>query len=260
MNIGIKTNLSIASYGGIVSYEENYVAVRFPQARQFFFGNYLVLFKEPNLAELMAAERKFRDVIGAPPDINHIAFSWPALETTSVTQSPFSDLGYAYLAETVLTASTKALVIESTPVPGVVIRELHGDEDWTMWEQMQAHEIHEFSDQAAHISYVSAHKKMYRTLVSEGCGTWWGAFVEGELVSTVGVAFFEEYASFQDVQTIPACRRQGICRALLQTAMNSARTRAAELIIIADEDYFAFSFYKSLGFEPKAKIGNLLKL
>lgn len=84
-----------------------------------------------------------------------------------------------------------------------------------------------------------------------GAGVWLGAFVDGRLVSQLGVLRAGAgLGRYQDVETHPEFRRQGLAGALV--AMGGAvmvddfGTRT--LVMVADPDDEAIRLYRSLGF------------
>jgi len=259
-NIGIDTNLFIASYGGNVNYTRNYVAVTFPHAKKFYFGNYIVLHGKPSDSDLSCAEAWFGKDVGSPPYIQHVAFSWSEHEESGGPLPSPGMSGYEYFSESVLTARRSDLDMSRFEIEGIVIRPFASGEDWSNWLNVQAYDSPDFAEVEDYFRFVHAHQRMYKSLVDSNQATWWGAFIGEDLVSTAGVVFSGKHARFQSVYTVPNHRGKGICKALLKAAINDAIVRAMELVIVADEDYFAFDFYKKLGFKSTARIGNLLKI
>ncbi len=95
-----------------------------------------------------------------------------------------------------------------------------------------------------------------RALVADGRGVRFGAWVDGEVVSTAAVFRTEEgVARFQSVETDPAHRRKGLAAAVVHAAGRYALERllagpgAGTLVIVADEDGDAIRIYRGLGFE-----------
>jgi GNAT superfamily N-acetyltransferase len=90
-----------------------------------------------------------------------------------------------------------------------------------------------------------------RSLVEQGRGVWWGAFVDGVLASSLGVfGAGAGLARYQDVETHPAYRRRGLATALVQAAGRHALAElgARRLVIVADPDDDAVRVYRRAGF------------
>ena len=90
-----------------------------------------------------------------------------------------------------------------------------------------------------------------RQLTETGRAAWFGAFAAGRLVAQLGlVPAGNGLARYQDVETHPEFRRQGLAGTLVWQAggYGLAERGAARLVIVADPDYHAFRLYESLGF------------
>jgi GNAT superfamily N-acetyltransferase len=90
-----------------------------------------------------------------------------------------------------------------------------------------------------------------RGVCEAGHGAWLGAFRENEMQSGLGIFDIESgVARFQDVDTHPAHRRQGLATYRLLAAEQYARTHfdTSTLVIAADPENHAISIYRSLGF------------
>jgi ribosomal protein S18 acetylase RimI-like enzyme len=90
-----------------------------------------------------------------------------------------------------------------------------------------------------------------RRLQQDGCGAWFGAFVGHAMVAGLGVLSDGSGISrFQNVDTHPEHRRQGLAGSLVHFAGEYARTSlgAHALVIVADPAYVAIRLYRSLGF------------
>ncbi len=90
-----------------------------------------------------------------------------------------------------------------------------------------------------------------RALVAEGHGKWFGAFAGERLQSSLGLMFDGKgLARFQNVQTHPDDRNQGIASTLVHRASTYGLGEggAKTLVMVADPDYLAIRLYRALGF------------
>ena len=90
-----------------------------------------------------------------------------------------------------------------------------------------------------------------RALTEAGHGTWWGAYVDGRLVASLGIfAAGEGLARFQSVKTLAGFRSQGLAGALVVAASRQAFADlgAERLVMAADPTYSAIRVYRSVGF------------
>jgi ribosomal protein S18 acetylase RimI-like enzyme len=93
-----------------------------------------------------------------------------------------------------------------------------------------------------------------RQLSADGHGAWFGAFLDRRLVAHLGIfKAGDDIARFQDVETHPDSRRQGLAGTLVYSAAAYAlRNLAARtLVIVADPADNAIRLYRSLGFADR---------
>ena len=90
-----------------------------------------------------------------------------------------------------------------------------------------------------------------RNLVERRSGAWFGAFVDGRLVSALGIgADGSGLARYQNVETHPEHRRRGLAARLIYLAARHALEDLGveTLAIVADPHAEAINLYRSLGF------------
>jgi ribosomal protein S18 acetylase RimI-like enzyme len=133
------------------------------------------------------------------------------------------------------------------------IRPLAGDSDWQQSAKLQ--ELCDAEDGfAGSQAFTSARHRARRRLAEAGHGAWFGAFLDGELVSQLGmISGTDGIARYQDVGTHPAARRRGLAGTLVfhagEYAINDLG--AHTLVIVADADEDAIRVYRSTGFEDR---------
>ena len=91
-----------------------------------------------------------------------------------------------------------------------------------------------------------------REICERGEGGWFGAFADGQLVSTLGlIRAVPDVGRYQTVETLDAYRRQGLAgRLLFEASRWGASTLGLRrLVICADPEYHALRLYQALGFE-----------
>ena len=107
--------------------------------------------------------------------------------------------------------------------------------------------------------FLTARLAAERTLTEAGHGSWFGAFVNGQLVAQLGlVTDGSGIARYQDVETHPQWRRQGLGGTLVWRAGQHGLDNlgATMLVMTADPNYVAIRVYRSVGFvDAEAQIG-----
>ena len=107
-------------------------------------------------------------------------------------------------------------------------------------------------EEASYRVYAAGKIRMYRKLLAEGRGLWFGAFIDGRLAGDLGLFVFEGVGRFQTVGTHPDFRRRGVCGTLVyEAALQGLREMGAEtLVMVADAQGHAAAIYESVGFAP----------
>jgi predicted GNAT family acetyltransferase len=90
-----------------------------------------------------------------------------------------------------------------------------------------------------------------RGLVAAGHGSWFGAFLDGRLVSQMGLfAASPGLARFQSVETHPDFRGRGLAGTLVHHVSRYGfdQLGAQTLVMVADPEYLAIRIYRAVGF------------
>lgn len=96
----------------------------------------------------------------------------------------------------------------------------------------------------------------YRSMISNGRGLWFGAYIGNTMVASLGLFTSESLGRYQVVTTHPDHQRQGICGTLVyKTAQYAFETlKLKTLVMVADENYHAAKIYESVGFKGTEKM------
>jgi hypothetical protein len=105
--------------------------------------------------------------------------------------------------------------------------------------------------------YIAHQQTTYKRLIEQGFGDWWGAFIAGEQVGSLGLFFLQGMGRFQSVLTAEQHRNKGVCKTLVSTVVGLTANRAERFVMVADETYFAGKIYEALGFEPHGRVAAL---
>ncbi len=245
-SLGFRTDLMVLGLGGSeIERHERHVVVRTPANPTYWWGNF-ILFADPvGAAELTGRLELFADAF---PSAGHVAWGIDSTDGTAGDEEALVAAGFEVGRDTVLTAS------ELRPPPRAVdaeLRPLGGDADWR-----RTFELHvacgDPADGAVTEEFLDGQVAAARSLTERGHATWFGAFANGALLSSLGIVSDGSgsgLSRFQAVETHPVARRRGLASALVhlagQTALDGGAT---QLAIVADPDYHAIGIYRSLGF------------
>ncbi len=238
--IGSRTDLFFSQLTGIVTKHAEYTAIHTPSNPTFYWGNCLIFNRAPRLEDTDRWLELFR---AEHPSVNHIAIGWdeaaPGETAGFLTAAPGLEFGVS----SVLTAT--ALNAPRHPNAEAELRLFESDADWAARLELTT----AVKDYGA--EYLSRENANRRRQVQSGHGAWFGAFLEGRLVASMGVFNTGDgLGRFQTVDTHPAFERRGLCGTLVHHAGQYALEHlgVTELVIVADPAYHAQRIYESVGF------------
>ena len=106
-----------------------------------------------------------------------------------------------------------------------------------------------------HRTFVTRRAAGNRALTTAGHGAWFGAFVDGALVTQMGlVSAGSGLARFQAVETHPDHRGRGLAGTLVHhvSGYGFRELGAHTLVMVADPGYHAIRVYRAVGFGDSA--------
>jgi len=245
-SLAFRTDLALLSLGGSeIEDRGTRIVVRTPANPTFHWGNFILLDRPPAAAEveelLAASDAEF-------PAARHRAFGVDGVDDQSAALAPLIAAGLALHMGVVLTADA----VHEPPRPNgtAQYRTLTSDDDWAQRVQLAADCNDEYPP-AEYLLFATRKAAYERGLTEAGHGAWWGAWVDGRLVSTLGL--FRAgvgLARFQSVETHPAHRGRGLAGTLVHRASQYgfAALAARTLVMVADPGYSAIRVYRSVGF------------
>lgn len=254
-NLGLTTDLLLHMETGVVELCDDYIVVRTPDAPDYFFGNLLVLQQRPAQSDLKRLEHDFARLIGTPPRIAHRTFTWPEAADSVIDLDAFVERGYGATVYRVLTAHPDEISAVATN-PLVEVRPFSTQQDWDTWSQMQLADMSNPQDPTSQ-RYMAYQQTAHRQLIDRGLGNWWGAFIGGEQVGSLGLFFLDGIGRFQSVVTAQAHRNQKVCRTLVSEVIKLNAGRSDRLVMVADETYHAGAIYEALGFRRQGRFASL---
>ena len=243
-SLGYRTDLALLQLGGsIVEDRGTHLVVRTPANPGFHWGNFLLLATPP---EPGSGEYWLEEFHRELPEASHRAFGVDGTTGTKDDLAAFAEAGLDVDASSVMT--TSAVHEPPHPHPSAVVRPLTGDEDWAQQVVLaMAGEAEHYSE-----DFATARSLAHRGNAEAGHGSWFGAFLDGRLMASLGIFTASPgLARFQEVKTHPDARGQGLAGTLVHTASRHALEEmgARTLVMVADPDYLAIRVYRSVGFE-----------
>lgn len=219
----------------------DHLVVRTPTNPTYYWGNFLLLARPPTAAEVPGWLEAFEEAF---PDAAHRAIGVDGAGGTAADLEPLASAGFSTTASSVLTA--ESVHLPPRPNTAAELRPLASDDDWAQQVALSVD-----GEPEQHHDFETRRVALERRLVVAGRARWWGAFLDGRLVSSMGlVEAWPGLARYQEVKTLRSARGQGLAGTLVHTAGTWALEELGvrTLVMVADPDDVAIRVYRSVGF------------
>jgi ribosomal protein S18 acetylase RimI-like enzyme len=231
----------------------DHLVVRTPANPSFYWGNFLLVARPLGTGETARWLDRFTKEF---PEATHRAIG---IDTVNGDAGDVDDVAAAGLDQeinTVLVADS----LPEPPTPETEIREVRSGDDWHAVNTVRC-AVYGVPGSPAEADFQRRKLLQSRAVTETGRGAWYGAFVAGRMVASLGiVADGTGLARYQSVETHPDFQRRGIGRRLLYDASKYAidHLGATCLVIVADPDGNAIRLYRSAGFADAERQVQLL--
>jgi RimJ/RimL family protein N-acetyltransferase len=246
-SLGYRTDLALLELGGSVSEQRpDCIVVRTPHNPTFWWGNFVLFPQPPGPGDVDRCVSVFEREL---PDAHHLSIGFDGVDGTVDDLAGFAAAGFNAEASSVMTASQ----VHEPPRPNrsAEYRALDSDDDWTQLVELTVAGRDEDQEEEGHRAFATAKATTSRQLVADGHGEWFGAFVDGRLLSTMGLFRASPgLARFQSVETHVDARGQGLAGTLVHHVSRYGFDvlGAHTLVMVADPTYLAIRVYRSVGF------------
>jgi GNAT superfamily N-acetyltransferase len=247
-SLGYLTDLMLRRFEGSTIVDKGeYLVVSSPAHPDYWWGNFLLLPASAWYDEAAPWLSRFAEAL---PGARHVALGIDGTAGGLDVGEPTSFLAAGLKPDqnTVLTATSP----HEPPHPNrtAQCRPLAGDDDWR-----QSLDLRMVCSEAVRLpggaEFERRRTEQARRLAGAGHGAGFGAFESGRLVAQLGL--FSDgsgTARYQNVETHPDARRQGLAGTLVHHAglWGLDALAARVLVIVADPGYSAIRIYRSVGF------------
>jgi GNAT superfamily N-acetyltransferase len=245
-SLGFRTDLAIRRLGGsAITAREDYVVIKTPTNPGYWWGNFILLRRPIPGGRAQALRAAFE---GEFPGARHMTFGIDGTQGEIGDRSTTDALGLSADVSAVLTAARLREPERRSTV--AVHRPLHRADDWAQAALLRR-ACDDRPDTPEHRLFQRRELAEARDVCERGHGSWFGAFIEGRLVSSLGLIRTDPTtARYQDVATHPDYRRQGLAGQLIyqSSRYGADQLGVRRLVIVADPDYHAIDIYCRLGF------------
>jgi GNAT superfamily N-acetyltransferase len=245
-SLGYRTDLMLLQLSGSVLTDEgDYVVVRTPANPTFWWGNYLLFRTAFAPGDAVAREATFHREF---PQADHVALGIDSTDGVVGSEDELKARGLEVDRSTVMTATE--VTEPARPNETSQFREPSSDSDWEQQVDLALATATMKIDEEYRI-FSRRRVEAERELCAAGHARWFGAFDGERLQASLGLASDGSgVARFQNVQTAPEDRNQGIASTLVHRASRYGfdELGAHTLVMVADPSYLAIRIYRSLGF------------
>ena len=253
-SLGLRTDIMFFKFQNNVIEKQDYIVITTPENPTFFWGNMLIYPKKLNVDCFERWNKDFKKEFHHIKEIEHITFAWE--EAGDIQEiKKFIDNGFEY-NESLILISNKNKIKLMFQNNHIVCRRITTEIQWKNLIEFQVLNNTDFRVEEYH-SFIQKRFKNYRNLSKAGHGHWYGAYLNGKLVSDLGLFWEEGLARFQNIKTISEFRKRGISQTLINFAVHDSG--CSNFVIEAEEDGPALNMYKSIGFELKEKIYSMCR-
>ena len=245
-SLGFRTDLALLERAGSTIDDcGNHLVVRTASNPTFYWGNFLLLDHAPAADRVDDWLERFEEAL---PSARHRSFGFDLPHGSAADLAGFAERGLSIDLATVMTATSTHPPVH--PNGDATYRTLASDGDWARSVEMTLACNDEY-EKVRHRAFVERRATANRRLVEAGHGAWFGAFLDGELVSQMGlVTAGPRLARFQLVETHPDARGRGLAGTLVHhvSRFGFDTLDAETLVMVADPEYLAIRLYRSVGF------------
>ncbi len=247
-SLAFRTDLALLRLAGSeVEDRGSRLVVRTPNNPGFRWGNFYLLACLPHGEEVDAMVAAYDADF---PHSSHRAFGVDGTADQREALAPLASVGLQIESSTVMTATS----VHPPPRPNTqaVYRPLTSDDDWAQRVEVSVAVEEGENQEEGYFAFATQRALDDRALCEAGHGVWWGAFIDGRLMSVMGlVDAGGGLARYQGVATHPQFRSRGLAGTLVHrvAAYGFDQMNARTLVMVADPDYLAIRIYRSVGFD-----------
>lgn len=247
----------IARFDGEVLERDDYWVVCTTENPSYWWGNFILFREPPAPGDGPRWVDVFQRELGVRPRVRHMCLAWDSIDGRSGDTAWFLEQDFEQSSSVFMTAQSMRRPERFNEE--LLVRPLQSDSDWEAALAAQLSSRDDAIPASSFDPFMILQYGRYRSLVEQGRGQWFGAFLGGELMGAMGVLVEDGLARCQTVATAPEFRNRGVCSTLVHEACSHALKDlgADTIVMLADPEGQAARVYVANGFVPREFVVNL---
>lgn len=251
---GWRTHLMFAGFDGVVEDGGDHWVVRSPRSPGYYWGNFLLYERFPTDADFGPWMQRFDEaIVSHAPRTGHRAFGIAPAAPAFEAPQAFVQAGFEVYCHATLLLGRGQLAA-APPAPALAIRPLDLSCEAEAVVELSAACNDDGYESEGYRAFRRHQMQRYAAMAEAGLGHWWGVLDGDRVVAGLGLFGRDGLGRFQHVETHPALRRRGLCRALVHAACTAGLARWPQLVICADPDDVAIGIYRAAGFRDHDRL------
>lgn len=243
-----------AAFDGVVEDAGDHWVVRSPLSPGYYWGNFLLYDHAPGPDDGPRWMQRFDEaIVRHAPATGHRAFGIAHALPPPEMPAFFAQAGFELYSQVTLTLAAPDLV-PAPPAPPLELRPLDLGRELEAVVELSVACNGDGYETEGYRRFRRDQMRRYAAMAEARLGHWWGAMDGERVVAGLGLFGRDGVGRFQHVETHPAWRRRGLCRALVHAACRAGLGRWPQLVICADPDDVAIGIYRAAGFREHDRL------
>ena len=253
-SLGFQTEVLLRGFEGEIIERSHYLVLRTPKNPSYRWGNFLIFQDPPKEGDLEKWKSGFAKEIGTSPDYPHFLCGSDGIDGEAGNIQEFLAADFELVKTVVMTTQS----VNQPPKlnQDCTIHTFQAN-DWQAWIQLARDQNaadppgEREPDDEGFYKFLERQASEYQRMIEAGLGQQFGAYVDGQLVASLGLFVWNGLGRFQSVDTHPNFRRRGLAGTLVYHASlkGFSDLAAKTLVMCADPDYVAVKIYEAVGFK-----------
>ena len=231
--------------------KDKYIVIQTPERLNYFWGNYILMKEPPSKGDFKNWVNVFDSEIGKRSEKGYCAITFDLGVNETFDVSEFLEHGFRVEVDKILTTNK---VVEPIKLNSeLIIKEYDLSNDIDSYVEVHFDENWAYGSEDEQKQFLKEQALEFSSLVDKNVAKRFSGYLDGKLVTDLGIYWNDNVIRFNSISTHPLYRRLGACSTLVYKVSKDLLNQnpSKTLVMQADEDYHAALIYESIGFVPK---------